>query len=487
MTSTECKSAPTHFVTVGATQILVENLWEGIATMGGFRFSHIVHPIMYRGSWEKGPAPRNVHFFGDDGRSSMPSPDRGLLSSLERDDVPTIHNMILSDRVVSRLDYGEALAYSTFLSRRLMSLYETLEPSAVIGSFDALHGSLGFAVAKKMHIPWFALNFSVIPPGFACFCDRMSPAARVKLGEHSAFDMRAIAASSLEKFENRKIHAPAYVTPSPRSLAGKLTKLPDRLVALYRTARKARHRKFLKFVENPAGHDVAVALLQFHRTARARSAMTTVRAVSEPPSTPYVLFGLHTQPESSIDVWAPFFSNQPWVIELLARSIPPTHKLMVKIHKSDVANYSRGQLDRMRSFPGVELVLPFADTRRFIERADLLFSIQGTIGLEGALLGKPVIMLGESPVAMFPSVSPIGRIADLPELVRRKLSERPPPRNQILDAYSEYLAPFAPAGHNDWTITPGDREIAGYVGLFAALDRLVQSSSTDSIGAAALR
>ena len=52
---------------------------------------------------------------------------------------------------------------------------------------------------------------------------------------------------------------------------------------------------------------------------------------------------------------------------------------------------------RMRSFPGVELVAPLADARSFIESADLVVAIQGTIGLEAALLGKPVIMLGESP------------------------------------------------------------------------------------------
>jgi hypothetical protein len=149
---------------------------------------------------------------------------------------------------------------------------------------------------------------------------------------------------------------------------------------------------------------------------------------------------------------------------------------LVKIHKSDAANYSREYLDRMRSLPGVELVEPFADTRQFIENADLLFSIQGTIGLEAALLGKPVIVLSDSPVALFPSASPIGKITDLPALVRQKLSERPPARSQILDAYSEYLKPFAPAAHNDWTIRPEDREIDGFASLFRALSGILRSS-----------
>jgi hypothetical protein len=474
-----------HFVTVGTTQIMMEILWERIAAKGGMRFSHIVHPMLVPESWEKGAAPGNVHFFSNDDAPRIPSPDRDLLASLERDDVPTVHNMILSDRVVSKLNYSEALAYSTFLTRRLMSLYETLKPSAVIGAFDALHGSLGFAVAKKMGIPWFALNFSVIPPGFACFCDRLSPAARVELDEHPLYDVESVADASIEKFESRKIQAPAYLAPPPRSLAAKLENLPDRILALYRTTLKIRRRQFLKFVEYSSGHNVWAVLRHYRRTARARAALAKIRTVTEPPNVPYALFGLHVQPESSIDVWAPFFSNQLWVIELLARSIPPTHRLLVKIHKSDAANYSHEQLDRMRSYPGVELVAPFADTRQFIDKADLLFSIQGTIGLEGALLGKPVIVLGESPVILFPSAAPIGKISELPELVRRKLAERPPTRREILVAYREFLRPFAPAGHNDWTIRPDDREIDGYARLFAALSRHLQSGGAESIGTAA--
>ena len=199
-------------------------------------------------------------------------------------------------------------------------------------------------------------------------------------------------------------------------------------------------------------------------------------ALESPPSSRYVLFGLHTQPESSIDVWAPFFSNQLWVIELLSRSIPPSHKLLVKIHKSDVANYSSELLERMGSFPGVELVRPFADARSFIERADLVVAIQGTMGLEAALLGKPVIMLGDSPVTLFRNASKIGELQELPQLIRRKLSEPMPTRQQSVQDYASYLAPFCPASHNDWTQKIGEQEIDNYVRLFA---RLEQHLTTD--------
>jgi hypothetical protein len=243
--------------------------------------------------------------------------------------------------------------------------------------------------------------------------------------------------------------------------------------ALITTYKKSRLRDFFKYMEYRSGHNVWTAWLDHWRAITARKAHKRVRSISAPPDSPYVFFGLHYQPESSIDVWAPFFSNQMWVVELLSRSIPPTHKLLVKIHKSDTLNFSREQLEHMMSFPGVEIVVPFTDTYEFIQNADLVIAIQGTIGQEAAFLGKPVIMLGDSPFRIFPSVSQIGKIQDLPDLVKRKLAEEPPGRADIVNAYASYLAPFGPACHNNWRQVPSEEEIDNYVELFDNLRRHV--------------
>jgi CDP-glycerol glycerophosphotransferase (TagB/SpsB family) len=183
----------------------------------------------------------------------------------------------------------------------------------------------------------------------------------------------------------------------------------------------------------------------------------------------FVFFGLHMQPESSIDVFAHFFSNQERVIEMIARSLPPTHTLLIKLHKSDAPNYSSAQLERLSRFPGVTLVSPYADAYEFIGKADLVFAIQGTIGLEAALLGKPVIMFGDSPTKVFPSVSTAGKVTDLPALVRQKLVEAPPVRSAIIDAFAAYLTPSYPASGADWAVRPTDVEIENYVRLFGLL------------------
>jgi len=476
--------APFHILTVGWNFAELQQLWNRIAKESDHRFSHILLPsytLQDRPDW---PPQKDLHFFRNHLRQSMPAPDLELLGSLEQDGVPTIHNMILGDPIVSKIDYQDALAFATFLARRFIELYGEIRPSVIIGSFDRLHSGIGLAVAKSLNIPWYAMNFSVIPQGLACFCDGMSANSRVLLSERPPEALREFADEWLRRFEGKRVQAYAYIAPVPSSIGGQIASLPRRMIALVRAIRNGRMRKFVQFTEGRNLYSVPAVLAFFRRSARARKAIAMFPTIKLPPKAPFILFGLHLQPESSIDVWAPFFSNQMWVVELLSRSIPPTHKLLVKVHKSDISNYVRGQLRKMCSFPGVEIVAPFADMRSFIQAADLLVTIQGTMGLEGALLGKQVIVLGDSPVVEFQNVSRVGQITDLPSLVRSKLAAPPPSRSDIAAAYASYLAPFMPASHNDWTVTVSDQEIDGYVKLFDALEAYLRGGASSVRNAA---
>jgi hypothetical protein len=469
-----------HFVTVGTTPALVSALWSRIAAKGNYRISHIIHPSFDRKSWAEGASAKNIHFLCEDLPTPMPVADRDLLAALERDDVPTIHNMILSDRFVSKLAYEDVLPYATYLVRRLVELYRDTRPSLVIGGFDALHGSLAFAVAKQLNIPWCALNFSSIPIGEVAICTDLGPASRIALLAPSRGMLQLRAENLLRGFEERKIHAAASIPPKLFSSSFILLQIPAQIRALFKVARRRRLKETVRFTDKCNAYSIRGLFKEAFRLRRNIWQLHRQQLLAAPGQDKYVFFGLHTQPESSIDVFAHFFSDQVRVIELIARSIPPSHRLMIKLHKSDTLNYSVGYLAELSRLPGVELVSPYADTYEFIRNADLIFSIQGTIGLEGALLGKPVLMFGDSPTKIFPSVSTIGKTTDLPRLVRQKLQETPPSRAQIVEAFMSYLAPFVPASSNDWSMAPTDAEIDAYVQLFAALAEYFEHSESRS-------
>ena len=111
-----------NIVTVGWIPALIEDVCDTAAAEGKMRFSHILHPRYVPRDFASESQREDYLFFRRSLHDPMPPADRELLASLERDGVPTIHNMILGDRVVSKLNYEEALQYATFIARRLHEL-----------------------------------------------------------------------------------------------------------------------------------------------------------------------------------------------------------------------------------------------------------------------------------------------------------------------------------------------------------------------------
>jgi Capsule polysaccharide biosynthesis protein len=463
-------------LTVGTYPILVRHVWDRIAAAGGYDFAHLMHPTYEMGSWPYGPRPGDqLLYFFEAACVPTQEADTDLLASLEGNDTPTIHNMILGDCVVSKLPYSDALGYATFLARRLEDVYRKVKPMVIIGDFDSVHGSMGYAVAKRLNIPWFALQFSPLPSGHVALCSNMSPGSVVTLepGRHER--LRGFAAKLLADFELRRVCASAYIPPNLLSPGFILKHIPSQVAAFTRTLQRRRNRALLRFTEVSGWHSIRGRVREGVRVRRNLLLLRHRRLIQEPPPDErFAFFGLHMQPEASVDVWAPFFSNQIRAVELLSRSIPPTHKLLVKLHKSDVTNYSPEYLSELANLPGVEVVSPYADTHQFILRADIVFSIQGTMGLEAALLGKPVIMFGNILGSVFPSATVVGKAADLPSLVRAQLARPTPSRPDVIEAFARFLEPFYPASSNDWTQIPDETAIEGFRLLFNLIRERLQ-------------
>jgi hypothetical protein len=466
----ELEASRFHVVSVGWGPGLISGLLDKIEDRTGYRFSHVVLTRPDLDALSGGRQGREpAYCLREAGAAKMHEADLQLLESLEQPGVPTIHNMIMGDRVTRRLEYREALEYATFLSRRLADLYRQIQPSVVIGAFDSLHAGLALAVARQSQIPWFALHFTAIPKGLCCFCTGMAPGTAIAIRSPDGCSLRTQAERTLVEFEQRESEAAAY--SSANNTAMIIRRLPKHVSVLYNAVKRLLTGRSDRFTEQSAWD----LCRQYLRKRVNLYRLPTDWFCEAPPVTPYLFFGLHMQPESSIDVWAPFHADQFNVIESNARSMPPTHQLLVKVHGSDADNYSRADLGRLRRLPGVSLVSPFARSRDFIENASLVLAIQGTMALEAALLGKPVLMFGESDVVRLPSVSRVAAITELPGQVRAKLSERRPDRDAIIRGLIAYLSPYAPAMLNDWDVLASPAEIDALTDRFRELHDFLQA------------
>lgn len=142
------------------------------------------------------------------------------------------------------------------------------------------------------------------------------------------------------------------------------------------------------------------------------------------PGMRYVFFPLHTEPEVSLLVYGRPYVNQIEIIRMVAASLPVGMTLVVKEHPWMVGKRSLSAYAKMLAIPRVRFADPALDARVLVKNAQLVTVVTGSVALEAAMLGKPVITFGDCPYNLLPD-SMVRRCADprnLQTLVRDAIS-----------------------------------------------------------------
>lgn len=156
-----------------------------------------------------------------------------------------------------------------------------------------------------------------------------------------------------------------------------------------------------------------------------------VRKLDE--KTPYIYLPLHEEPESSLLISAPFYTNQLEVVTSVVKALPVGYDLYVKEH---FVMSSRGWrklsfYKQIMKLPNVKLIHPSMKPKQILQHASLVITIGGTSGLEAALNKKPSIVFTKMDYGQLPSVHTINRIEELPEAIRMSLKKKVNPTDII--------------------------------------------------------
>ena len=153
---------------------------------------------------------------------------------------------------------------------------------------------------------------------------------------------------------------------------------------------------------------------------------------SIPPGYRVVFFPLHVDPEASTMVLAPWHTNQLAVIEQLAKSIPADAVLAVKEHKWMIGRRPDDFYRRLSALPRVVLVDPFSSGLWWIQNSDLTVVITGTSAWEAMRLGKPALVVGDSPyLTVGEGVVHEPCLNNLPQAIQTAF-QQPPARDEAL-------------------------------------------------------
>lgn len=116
----------------------------------------------------------------------------------------------------------------------------------------------------------------------------------------------------------------------------------------------------------------------------------------------FALFALHRQPERTMVPESGYgvFSQNDLILQA-RQLVPSSIPLVVREHKSQSLAKNPGYLGRsglfyrwVRSLPNTYMISGEGGSRPFLERASVVFTSTGTIGIEASLMGVPAVHFG---------------------------------------------------------------------------------------------
>jgi len=133
----------------------------------------------------------------------------------------------------------------------------------------------------------------------------------------------------------------------------------------------------------------------------------------------FFIYPLHLQPEASTAVRAMYFSDQLNTIKNIAFSLPFPYKLYVKEHPSAIGSKSGYFYKKIKEIPNTVLISPYENVESLIKKSQGVITLTSTMGMEAALAGKPVYILGD----VFYNYHPLCRKVNSFEYLRKKIQE----------------------------------------------------------------
>lgn len=356
-----------------------------------------------------------------------------------------------ADRRLCRFDHEFNLRVACVQTLFWERHFDVSRPKLLVGEISHFHNYLPWAIGRVFQVP-FAHILSARIPGHTAIGD-------------GPYEHRDIVRRNFELFKQRGVpdelraKAEAYVT-SFREKTERATHLTPLRKWYEDPADIGSLRGFLEtscawfgwerkynYTLLPPGEKIRNWLTIKYR----RAAMVAGRYF-EPVSVchePFVLFGLHYQPEASTLVRGQFFQNMLALVQNISLSLPVGYRLLVKEHDVMFGQRSLSFFRELRKMPNVVSVSPYESGPILVRKAAAVVTVTGTFGWDGVLLGKPVIAFGESFFAEYSGVDHVTDLTRVPDILRERLRGFTPNHEELITFVAAVFASIVPAGIDD--------------------------------------
>lgn len=388
----------------------------------------VVMGSKYRRAYAATSAFAGVHDLCDwmrdhwDAADSTPSAER--LSVVEREyGTPSLWQYLAADRHLCDrpLEYNlrVVLTHAGFWA----NLFVRLEPRLLVGEISHFHNYFAWAVARRKGVAYAHLIPSRIP-GHAAIGgpfehrDRVAAAYQRLLREGTPRELADRARDYIAAYRARVGRA-AHLPPVKRWFEGPVGIGSFEGFVGGLRAWRTHERSFNYTLRSPVAKAARWMAVRVRKLAMVAGPYFHALPTPEPP---FVLFGLHLQPESSTLVRGQFFQDMLAVVRNVALSLPARYVLYVKEHDVMFGYRPLWFFRELRRIPNVVCVSPYESGPELVRRAAMVVAVTGTFGWDAALLGKPALVLGEPFFATYKGIDHVTDMTRLPDLFRRRLN-----------------------------------------------------------------
>ena len=370
-----------------------------------------------------------------------PLPDGADLSScrkdlekLETEEGPRVLDIIQMDRMLRTKSTPFALQYMNHCAQRMKLFFERHQVALISSGRDSAMQLTSMLVGRLMEIPWVVPTRLRIPRNTYGFCTNHETDTFVKLKISDPVNDRKWAEEVLANFDDLS-QRPAL------KVAAQSFKDTLKLLAPHFFAFRDLCKRGLYDRGNDYSRYTIPKIIRMYLGRRFNMLMFNIfKPWQKAGESPFCIYALHTQPESSVDVAGSYFSDQIGLIQFIARSLPVTHELYVKIHPTDIDGKKLKFYRVIQAIPGVRLIHDDLDSRDLIKRCDIIFALTGTIGYEGGLMGKAVITFARNYYNGLPTVYYCESPPQLPDLIDKLLNDAAEESSIIRENVLEFLS-----------------------------------------------
>ena len=301
--------------------------------------------------------------------------------------LPNINQIIIRDRWLAQMKRDKALLILENIYNEVWRIFNNNKIDLLIGEVSCATNEIIFYLSKKLNIPFYQLTPSPYKNRYflTLATDIYGPKSFVEQ-QLKTLDLKSHKVKKKELY-TEVVQNIYYSNPQ---LNIKKNQLINALKNILWIVRKS--LIFKKSIFNYQNNTIKTNILSITRILGFNRQFFNKKTQKLPNK--YFIYFLHYEPDASTFVWAFNYRDQLYQLKQICNNLPNNTFLIVKEHPLSELKRPNNFYKLLKKLPNLVLLDSAYDKAELIKNSKGIFTISGTIGYEGWVIGKKVLTLG---------------------------------------------------------------------------------------------